>query len=119
MAHLARKAGPARAVAGRWTNRDAVVPLGRWGRGRIVDVVLIKGDPVDTPYVGGCLVRLYRESDGALMRQTWAHPVTAVYQFLWIDPSTRYTAIAYDHEDHYRVIGANNLTLGQGVELIP
>ena len=89
------------------------------GRGRIADVVLIKGDPVDTPYPGGCLVRLYRELDGVLMRQTWSHPVTGVYQFLWVDPHTRYTAIAYDHQDHYRVVGANNLSLGQGVELIP
>lgn len=54
-------------------------------------------------------VRLYRDSDGALIGQTMSDAVTGVYTFTGIDKGQAYTALAYDNVHNYRAVAADNL----------
>ncbi|WP_395351067.1 hypothetical protein [Variovorax sp. UC122_21] len=78
------------------------------GLGRIGPfTVKVDGDPTDLPLRR--LVRLYRDRDGIFIRATWSDATSGVYQFDWVDPRERYTAIAYDYEHDYRAVVADNL----------
>ncbi len=54
-------------------------------------------------------VRLYRERDGMLVRETWSDPVTGAYTFVGLPRAERYTALAYDYEHNFRAVAADNL----------
>lgn len=55
-------------------------------------------------------VRLHREVDGLLVRETWSNATTGAYVFTDINPAYTYTVIAYDYARNYRAVGADNLT---------
>lgn len=106
MAHLTLPVGSATPQFGRWVERDARLGAS-WGRGRIAGFVKIKATPTDIPVRRR--VRLYRESDGALLREVWSDAKTGAYSFDWIDPSQRYTVVSYDYTHDKRAVIADNL----------
>ena len=55
-------------------------------------------------------VRLHRDVDGMMVRETWSHATTGAYTFTDINPAYAYTVIAYDYARNYRAVGADNLT---------
>lgn len=77
------------------------------GNGTISATVKKDADPIDLPLRRR--VRLMREVDGRVIRETWSDAATGVYTFTGIDPAQRYTVIAYDHERNYRAVVADNL----------
>lgn len=77
------------------------------GRGRIPGTVKRDADPVDLPLRRR--VRLHREVDGLLVRETWSDAATGTFSFEWIDESQRYTVIACDHLREYSAVIADNL----------
>jgi hypothetical protein len=76
------------------------------GRGRISGTVKEKGVPSAPVYRK---VRLFRDSDGLLMRELWSHPTTGAYSFEYIDELQKFTVISYDHLRNYRAVIADNL----------
>jgi len=76
------------------------------GDGRIDATVKEKGTP-DMPLRRK--VRLVRERDGTVVRETWSDPVTGAYSFTNINRNERYTVISYDYEFNYRAVIADNL----------
>lgn len=86
-------------------------------RGRIVGTVKRKDTPANVPL--SRRVRLFRDSDGALIRETWSN-AQGVYQFDYLEEWEAYTAISYDHTRSFRAAAADNLTLANGgITLIP
>ncbi|MDQ0068962.1 hypothetical protein J2W34_000736 [Variovorax boronicumulans] len=86
------------------------------GRGRVQGTTKDKGTP-NVPVSER--VRLYREQDGLLMRETWSTPGTGAYSFDEIDELQTYTVLSYDHDKAFRAVVADGLTLANGgVELI-
>lgn len=55
-------------------------------------------------------VRLHRDVDGLMVRETWSDATTGAYTFTDINPAYKYTAIAYDYAHNYRAVVADNLT---------
>lgn len=55
-------------------------------------------------------VRLHRDVDGMLVRETWSHATTGAYTFTDINPAYTYHAIAFDYARNYRAVIADNLT---------
>ena len=78
------------------------------GIGVIVGLVELAANPENTKLKRK--VRLHRDVDGMLVRETWSDAVTGAYAFAYIDPAYKYTAIAYDYEHNYRAEAADNLT---------
>lgn len=78
------------------------------GVGYIRSTVKKKSDPVNLPLRRR--VRLYSEIDGRLLRETWSRASDGMYEFLNLDPTARYTVVAYDYEHNYRASIADNLT---------
>lgn len=76
------------------------------GRGRIVGTVKEKADPINLPL--SRKVRLFREFDGRFIRETFSD-AAGNYSFIGIDPTIRYTVIAYDYAQNYRAVIADNL----------
>lgn len=77
------------------------------GAGRIAGTTKIKG----TPNVAvRRRVRLLRERDGMMIRETWSDPVTGAYSFDNIDENYQYTVISFDHDHNHRAVIADNLT---------
>lgn len=54
-------------------------------------------------------VRLHRDVDGMMVRETWSHATTGAYTFTDINPAYTYTVIAYDYAHNYRAVIADNL----------
>ena len=54
-------------------------------------------------------VRLHRDVDGLMVRETWSHATTGAYTFTDINPAYTYTVIAYDYAHNYRAVIADNL----------
>lgn len=77
------------------------------GAGVITGAVKIDTTPVDIPLRRR--VRLHREVDGMLVRETWSDAVTGAYTFADINPAYTYTAIAYDYAHDYRAVVADNI----------
>lgn len=55
-------------------------------------------------------VRLFRERDGQLVRETWSSAVDGSYLFKNIDGAYRYTVVAYDHEHNFRAVIGDNIS---------
>lgn len=76
------------------------------GRGRIAGTVKVKGTPnVPTKR----RVRLLRDRDFLLVRETWSDPVTGAYAFHEIDERHTYTVIADDYEGNFRAVLADRV----------
>jgi hypothetical protein len=87
------------------------------GVGRVKGTTKDKGSP-NVPVSER--VRLYRMIDGALIREVWSTPGTGAFSFDYIDELQTYYVIAFDHDNAFRAVVADNLTLSNGgVELIP
>lgn len=54
-------------------------------------------------------VRLYRDRDGLLIRETWSN-AQGDYEFAHIDSTTAYTVLSYDHEGDFRAVVADRVT---------
>ncbi|QPF74188.1 LamG domain-containing protein [Roseateles sp. DAIF2] len=77
------------------------------GRGIIIGTVYTKGTP-NTPVQRR--VRLMRDRDSVVIRETWSNPATGAYAFPLIDENQKYTVIALDHTNDKRAAIADNLT---------
>lgn len=55
-------------------------------------------------------VRLHRDVDGMMVRETWSHATTGAYTFTDINPAYTYHTIAFDYARNYRAVIADNLT---------
>ncbi len=77
------------------------------GKGRISGTTKIKGTP---NFAVRRRVRLMRERDGMMIRETWSDPVTGAYSFDNIDENYQYTVISFDHDHNHRAVIADNLT---------
>ena len=55
-------------------------------------------------------VRLHRDVDGLCVRETWSDAATGAYAFTDINPTYKYTAIAYDYAHNHRAVAVDNLT---------
>lgn len=78
------------------------------GKGRVVGTVKEKSAPTNTPLHRR--VRLFRERDGLLIRETWSNPETGAYAFTDIDETVKYTVVSYDYLLNHRAVVADNLT---------
>lgn len=92
-------------AAGTTRNRESDLLFG--GRGRISGVTKVKGTP---DAAVSTRVRLIREKDGLLIRETWSDPVTGAFTFNYINHSIKYTVLTYDHNHNERAVVADNLT---------
>ena len=77
------------------------------GAGFISGTVKEKNTPIDTPLRRR--VRLYRDSDGLLLRQAWSDATTGDYYFDDLDPSQHCTVIGIDHLHNHRAVIADRL----------
>jgi hypothetical protein len=77
------------------------------GLGRISGTVKVKGTP---DYAVRDRVRLHRQRDGYMMRETWSDATTGAYTFDNVDPAEKYTVITYDSNLSFRAVVADNLT---------
>lgn len=76
------------------------------GRGVITGTVKVKGTPnVPTKR----RVRLLRDRDFLLVRETWSDPVTGAYAFHEIDERYTYSVIADDYEGNFRAVLADRV----------
>ena len=73
----------------------------------IAGVTKAKGTP-NTPYRSK--VRLLRDRDALLVRETWSDPVTGVFVFSGLNPAHKYTAYAQDHMGNFRAVIADRVT---------
>lgn len=80
-------------------------------RGRIAGTVKEKGTPTNTPLARR--VRLYRDRDGMLIRESWSN-AAGDYVFDNIEEGEAYTVLALDHTHTYRAVVADNLSLANG-----
>ena len=78
------------------------------GRGSIPGTVKRDADPADLPLHRR--VRLHRDVDGMMLRETWSDATTGAYLFTDVRPDIAYTVISYDHERNYRAVVADNIT---------
>ena len=78
------------------------------GQGSIPGTVKRDADPTDLPLRRR--VRLIREIDGRVIRETWSDAATGEYLFTGVSEHETYTVISYDHEHNYRAVVADNIT---------
>lgn len=78
------------------------------GAGQITGTVKKKALPDNLPLARK--VRLYHDSTGQLVAETWSDATTGAYQFLGLDLAETYTALALDHTHTYRAVAADNLS---------
>lgn len=76
------------------------------GFGQITGVVEEKALPTDRPLARR--VRLFHEVSGRFIRETWSN-ASGAYAFTGIDPTQRYTVVAYDHLGNHRAVIADNI----------
>jgi hypothetical protein len=77
------------------------------GKGTIYGTTKIKGAP-NTPTKAR--VRLLRDRDGLLARETWSDPSTGAYSFTEIDTAQQFTVLAQDLNGAFRPVAASQLT---------
>lgn len=77
------------------------------GAGHIYGTTKIKGTP-NLPTKAR--VRLLRDRDALLARETWSDPATGAFDFPGIDTSQKFTALAADVNGDFRPVAANQLT---------
>lgn len=80
------------------------------GRGLITDTVKTKATPTNTPTLAR--VRLVRDIDGKVVRETWSDPVTGLYTFNYFSEQFTYMVIAIHPTGLYRAVIADRLTPG-------
>lgn len=78
------------------------------GRGAIVATVKEDGEPTDTPVRRK--VRLFRDRDGLMVRETWSNATTGAYAFTEIDENETYSVVSYDHNNNFRAVIADRIT---------
>lgn len=78
------------------------------GIGRVKGTVKETGDPENTPVRRR--VRLIRDRDGLLIRETWSDPATGEYDFQYVDETEKFTVLSYDHTGNFRAVVADRLT---------
>ncbi|MFZ2990900.1 LamG-like jellyroll fold domain-containing protein [Ideonella sp.] len=100
--------GPDRlAAAPARPGRDAASnDLTHGGVHKLTGHVSIDSTPTDMPVARRVL--LLDERDNRVIRQTWSRASDGYYEFLWILGGRRYSVLAYDHTNNYRVVGADN-----------
>ena len=77
------------------------------GQGRVPGTIKRDADPTDLPLRRR--VRLIREMDGRVIRETWSDAATGEYLFTGVAENETYTVISYDHEHNYRAVVADNI----------
>ncbi len=77
------------------------------GSGTIYGTTKIKGTP-NTP--AKARVRLLRDRDGLLARETWSDQATGAYSFTGIDTAQQFTVLAQDLNGAFRPVAASQLT---------
>lgn len=106
-----RVCAPARALAAGGTlNKTFDDKLSRrntyfGGTGQIVGTVKEKNLPVNVPLHRR--VCLLEEKTRLLVAETWSDAITGNYLFERIDPTRKYTVLAYDHTGLYRAVIAD------------
>lgn len=83
-----------------------------WGYGLIYGTVKADGTP---DYPVSRKVQLLREIDGRCIDETWSNSTTGYYEFRYIDPTLKYTVVAFDYTGSFLAVVADNIT----PELIP
>ena len=87
---------------------DAITGMLGKGVGRVYGTVARKTDPANTPLKRK--VRLLRERDGLVVRETWSDANTGQYEFRYIDELQTWTVIAYDYEQSFNAVIADGIT---------
>lgn len=77
------------------------------GRGTVYGTVQVQGTPNFPKFAR---VRLVDEQSGITIRETWSNATTGFYTFDNIDPTRKYTVLAYDPAKNLRAVVADNLT---------
>lgn len=107
--HIAASAGGRAPYSGpRWVAVRLSHDINHGGRGIITGTVKRDASPVNMPLRRR--VRLHRDVDGRMIRETWSDATTGDYLFSDINPALKYTVISYDHERNYRAVVADNIT---------
>ena len=78
------------------------------GQARIWGTTKTKGTPTDTPVRRK--VRLFRDRDGLMVRETWSNATTGAYTFTEIDENETYSVVSYDHNNNFRAVIADRIT---------
>ncbi|MFZ6655671.1 LamG domain-containing protein [Undibacterium sp. TJN19] len=95
-------------VAPKWFGFNSRLrAIGIDGEGKISGTTKLKGTP-DTPVSEQ--VRLIREPDGLLVRETRSDPLTGGYEFRNINATYKYTVVSYFTGRDKRAVIADNLT---------
>ena len=75
------------------------------GVGKIAGTVKVKQGAINKPIRRR--VRLVRESDGVVVRETWSDAVTGAYSFEGLNTSYQYTVVSYDYTKDFRAVIAD------------
>lgn len=94
------------AVVGRGMRAQPDYLINPRARGRIVGTVKQKSDPINIPL--SRRVRLYRERDGALIREVWSD-AGGGYSFECVEELEKYTVVAWDYQRMFRAVVADNI----------
>lgn len=78
------------------------------GRGSVTATVKEDGTPTDLPVRRK--VRLFRDRDGLMVRETWSDAVTGAYSFTEIAENETYSVVSYDHNNNFRAVIADRIT---------
>ena len=54
-------------------------------------------------------VRLHRDRDGLLTRETWSRASDGYFRFPWLDMDVTYTGLTYDHSGNFRAVVADRV----------
>jgi hypothetical protein len=85
-----------------------VIDLEDGGLFRVTGTVKEKALPSNTPLKRK--VRLHREPDGRMIRETWSDATTGAYTFDNIRGDINYYVTTFDYLHNYRAVIADNLT---------
>lgn len=80
------------------------------GRGLISDTVKTLSTPTNLPTLAK--VRLVRDSDGKVIRETWTDPVTGKYTFNYFSENGTYSVLAIHPTAAYRAVISDRITPG-------
>lgn len=75
------------------------------GVGKVAGTVKVKQGAVNKPVRRR--VRLVRETDGAVVRETWSDATTGAYSFEGLNTSYQYTVVSYDYTHDFRAVIAD------------
>lgn len=78
------------------------------GTGTVSGTVKEKNSPANTPLARK--VRLFEEVSGRMIRETWSDKTTGNYVFTELNMQQRYTVVAYDYQNNYRAVIADNVS---------